>query len=34
MKSWYAEYEDGSVSWKNANRESQSYAVHLVRGAQ
>lgn len=34
IKSWYAEYEDGSVSWNNANRESQNYAVHLVRGAQ
>ncbi len=34
IKSWYAEYEDGSVSWNNANRASQSYAVHLVRGAQ
>lgn len=43
LKSWYADYgdsnsgagsESGVVSFANANRESQKYAVHLIRGAQ
>lgn len=43
LKSWYADYGDsdtgngsdsGVVSFANASRESQQYAVHLIRGAQ
>lgn len=43
LKTWFADYgasevgngsSSGTVSFINANRESQSYAVHLVRGAQ
>ncbi len=43
LKTWFADYGasevgngsgSGTVSFENANRESQTYAVHLVRGAQ
>ena len=43
LKSWFADYGDpdagngsdsGVVSFANASRESQKYAVHLIRGAQ
>lgn len=43
LKTWFADYgasevgngsNSGTVSFVNASRESQSYAVHLVRGAQ
>lgn len=41
LKSWFANYgeaevngDSGTVSDLNANRESQLYSVHLVRGAQ
>lgn len=41
LKSWFANYgevdvgtESGSITDLNANRQSQTYAVHLVRGAQ
>lgn len=43
LKSWYADYGDsdsgngsdsGVVSFANASRQSQKYAVHLIRGAQ
>lgn len=41
LKSWFANYgeidvggESGSITDLNANRQSQSYSVHLVRGAQ
>lgn len=40
-KSWFANYgevdvgsESGAIDYSNADRQSQSYAVHLVRGAQ
>jgi hypothetical protein len=43
LKTWFSDYgasevgngsNSGTVSFVNANRESQAYAVHLVRGAQ
>lgn len=41
LKSWFANYgeadvgsESGTIDYNNANRETQLYSVHLVRGAQ
>lgn len=41
LKSWFANYgeaetgtESGSIDYINADRQSQAYSVHLVRGAQ
>ncbi len=43
LKTWVADYGDpnagsgsdsGAVTFANANRETQAYAVHLIRGAQ
>jgi len=34
LRSWFADYTEGEISFLNADRVTQKHAVHLVRGAQ
>ena len=34
LRSWFADYGEGEITFLNADRVTQKHAVHLVRGAQ
>lgn len=34
LRSWFADYSEGEITFLNADRNTQKHAVHLVRGAQ